>query len=336
MIKQVVKITLILAVVCSVMIVSSGCLVSGSGEGMGKSKQDPYYAYNNIDMSETSRDQLQALFYPARSSNDHVYSASPDSPGKTVANVWNDVTHKRSIPKKAVELTEKLLGELNFADVVLNNEESNELYSALDYYLKQFSSRYSGEKAIDGYCYSLAWLISNALTNMRSGEIQDIDAIRESYSTYFDDLLVELNIRIAKEIGDDDYARFKLHIDQMSKWSKELFMLYVENLNKDVLYPYFKAELQCDESKLIDRTLGFSQTPGLSLDIEDEEYIDGLQFYYKHLPTMAAYNLTVVSNFDKLKHSDVWGTMDCQQVSRQPIQGEWPYDIWYLPLTSKK
>lgn len=266
-----------------------------------------------------------------RQSPGHEHVANRD-----VVEIWRSAAERHKLRGENIVFVELLLGELDVDSMILPKEDQSRLDASLDLYLKQFASRFKAEpEAAKKHCYWLAWLISNGIKRTARNQ-EDADAMRSSYEAFFDELILDINLRLLKKNGVDRYVKCVQPIYTCSQWMKEVLNAYYSNLHDDFLFPGFKSPLnETIKTKVITYLREACEVPPTSkpkiLVLPEEVLVKDMKWYSKEIPKLLAYMITLRTIWNEYHKTPEWGFMDSESSSCDPEMGKWPIDVRFCP-----
>ncbi len=260
----------------------------------------------------------------------------------SVAEIWQDVASEHELLEENIIFTESLLKDINVGTHVLSKKNQTRLRKSLHLYLTQFSSRFmkgdqDAKVYAKDYCYATTWFISQGVKRKQLDKEKEM-ITKDTYRIFFDELILEANIRILKIYGVEIYTKYAKTISQSSKQTKDTLLSYYHILSDDFLYPSFKEPLKEKvKVELINNSLKIAQVPAIYdsppeyQNIDEDFYTGMIKIYFEQLAIFPAYKLTCKSIRKEIFKTEEWGHMSFNTENREPAEGKWPLLLRFRP-----
>ncbi|MHC4215124.1 MAG: hypothetical protein ACYSWP_17320, partial [Planctomycetota bacterium] len=256
-----------------------------------------------------------------------------------VTEIWNLIAKNHELKNENIVFVEHLLRELNADSMILSKEDQSPLYDSLDLYLKQFGFHFQAKakpEIAEKHGYWLAWLISNGIKRTAQNQKNE-DVVQSSYEQFFEEFRLDINARMLKKNGADNYAKYSEQIHACSKWCKDILNAYYSNLHDDFLFPAFKYPLNEEIMEYcLEYARNASEVPTVSkqeeMSMSEEEYfIKKTMGYSREISKMLAYAITLKTIWKEFHKTPEWGYMDSESRTCDAEMGKWPIDVMFRP-----
>ncbi|MHC4060214.1 MAG: hypothetical protein ACYSUC_05400 [Planctomycetota bacterium] len=256
-----------------------------------------------------------------------------------VAEIWYSTAKNHELKNENIVFVGHLLGELNADSMILSKEDQSRLYDSLDLYLKQFGFHFKAKakpEIAQMHGYWLAWLISNGIKRTAQNHKNE-DDVQSSYEQFFEEFRLDINARMLKKNGADNYAKYSEQIHACTKWLKDILNAYYSDLHDDFLFPAFKCPLN-EEIKeyCLKYAREASEVPTVSkpkdMSMSEEKcFITKTINYSREISKLLAYAITVKTIWKDFHKTPEWGYMDSESRSCDLEMGKWPIDVMFRP-----
>jgi hypothetical protein len=254
----------------------------------------------------------------------------------SVLDIWKTKAEANKVRKENEILVGLVLKELKADSVILDKANQSRLSDSLDLYLTQFGSffRLEPEKA-KSRGYWLAWLISRGV-NRISQKQDDPELVYEAHRELFEEVIMDINIRMLKANGVDDYAKYSKQINESSKCIRNAIKKYYSNLHSDFLYPAFKSPPTEKTKQAVLKYMKIHKVPVASsskkmLVLTEEVFVRELQGLANEIPFLLAYSLTYNELGKDWYWTPEWGYMKSECETASQHEGKWPIDLRFYP-----